>query len=332
MPLRSARATAALLTLAALVGGCVTASFRPSAREKRPADAAATRPGVVRIENGRLDADYREPFAKEKAVLFARINRDRAEHGVPPVSYAPFNARVADAFCLDSALTGSIGHWDTAGRAPYLRWTLAGGVDFNGENFGSRTRIGGPLDEPMGKLLMEPHVDMMAEKPPDDGHRQTILDPMYTHVGLGAAVIGGQFRMTEEFSRRVVEWVEVPDRALAPKERAAVRFKLVAGYNVGSIEVCHEPLPAPLSLKEIARRGSYSLPPSVRRLLPRLSAAFTYPDGDRGDFDTDPSGVVSLKVPLQSGPGHYYVVVYAEKGLITNQTLRPGTMILVTAR
>ena len=44
---------------------------------------------------------------------------------------------------------------------------------------------------------------MMAEKPPDDGHRQAILDPLWTHVGIGVALEGGEFRMTEEFTRHV---------------------------------------------------------------------------------------------------------------------------------
>ena len=29
---------------------------------------------------------------------------------------------------------------------------------------------------------------MMAEKPPDDGHRRAILDPLWTHVGIGVAL------------------------------------------------------------------------------------------------------------------------------------------------
>ena len=57
---------------------------------------------------------------------------------------------------------------------------------------------------------------MMDERPPDDGHRQTILNPLLTHVGIGLAQVGGEFRITEEFSRVAFEWLEVPDRPLRP--------------------------------------------------------------------------------------------------------------------
>lgn len=56
-------------------------------------------------------------------------------------------------------------------------------------------------------LRYEPRASLVGDlfcldaAPPRDGHRRTILNPDYTHVGIGFAVAGGEFRLTEEFTR-----------------------------------------------------------------------------------------------------------------------------------
>ena len=47
---------------------------------------------------------------------------------------------------------------------------------------------------------------MMNEVAPHDGHRRTILDPYATHVGIGMAWEGGEFRLAQEFVRRYIDW------------------------------------------------------------------------------------------------------------------------------
>src|ERR1044071_2175011 len=47
---------------------------------------------------------------------------------------------------------------------------------------------------------------------PNDGHKKTILDPHATHVGIGVAWEGGEFRLVHEFVRRYVSWKRPPPR------------------------------------------------------------------------------------------------------------------------
>ena len=61
----------------------------------------------------------------------------------------------------------------------------------------------GSFDETVTELALEAHAGMLAEKPPNDGHRRTILDPAATHVGVGYAIVGGSFRMARSEERRV---------------------------------------------------------------------------------------------------------------------------------
>lgn len=295
--------------------------------------AATGRIPTVKRGGERDGVAYAERFPEAKAALLRRINRDRAAHGVQPVAYDLLAAKVGDAFCLESARKRHIGHYDLAGRGPYLRWAEAGGVDYNSENFGAHSRYGGPITEPIEAMLREAHDSMMAEKPPDDGHRRTILEPIFTHVGIGCALVDGEFRMTEEFLRKVVEWVELPAEPLAAGTLAPVAFKLPSGWSAGPIEIAFEPAPRALTLAEAARRGGYSYPaPPIHRLMPSALAGTQWISGARGDFARGVAGRYDITVPLDHGPGNYYVMVYAAQGDVSGKRLEPVSGALVKAR
>lgn len=319
------QATAVLALAGALSTACGGA--RPA-----PVSAALREPSVPTVLRGphRQTIAWKEPLAAEKAALFRLVNEERRAAGVPELGYSLLAARVGDDFCLDAALSRSVGHWDLAGRAPYLRFALAGGVDAHAENFASRTQTPGPITEPLGRLLLESHERFMAERPPDDGHRRTVLDPQWTHVGIGAALVGGEFRMTEEYVRQVLEWVEVPEGPVPAGSYAPFAAKLPPGWSVGGVEVSHEPPPEPISRSEAARRGAYAYPPPVRTLRPELARGMTYSGGGTGDFPVR-GGVLRLRVPLASGRGNYYVHVYANAGPAFGVRLTSVSAALVRA-
>ena len=198
-------------------------AFLPASRAEGPVP-------VVRRGGNAGAGPYAERFPEAKARLLERLNRERRAAGAPALAYDLLGASVGDAFSLDAATSRSSGHWDTAGRPPYLRWALAGGVDYHGENFSALTRTGADVDESeVSRLLLDAHAQMMAERPPDDGHRRTALDPDWTHVGFGAAAAGGEFRMVEEYSRRVALWVEVPRAPVPVRQRAPFAVRLPPG-------------------------------------------------------------------------------------------------------
>ena len=305
---------AALPALAlALAWGCAT---RPASHEPV---------AVVRRGPGRARIAYAEHASRAKAALLARINADRAAAGVDPLAYDLVAAKAGDAFCLDAAKTGVMGHFDLSGRAPYDRFADAGGVDWNGENFSGTTRRGEPFrpDELVG-ILLDAHHRMMAEKAPNDGHRRTILDLGWTHVGIGVALEGGEFRMTEEFTRHAMEWIELPAGPVREGRSAPFAARLPTGWNLAALEIAYEPFPRKMAAKEIRRRASYAFPPTSLRLLPRLSPTFRYADGTTGDLVVS-DGVVHARVPLTSGPGSYWVLVYAGEGDVKDRTLTPAT-------
>ena len=295
-----------------------------------PAPEAPRPPGpLVRLGLERTTTSYEDPRAADKRALFERINRDREAAGVPVLRYEPRAALVGDAFCLDASLSGSQGHWDVKGRAPYLRWALAGGVDYNSENVAAYSSSNGRIDRPLRDVLLEAHEAMMAERPPQDGHRRTILDPLFTHVGIGLAAVGGEIRMTEEFTRVAFEWMELPALPLRKGDWARFAGRTLPDWEVGLVEIRFEPPPHPLSLSELRRRGSYRLPPVVRTLRPRLPANGRYDTGGRGDF-VEKDGRLELAFPIEER-GHYFVVCYLRRRGGGPEAMSPGTAALVTS-
>jgi uncharacterized protein YkwD len=305
--------------LAGLTAGCAS---RPPAAAPVP---------LARFGPDRAATPYAEPARDAKAALLARINADRAAAGAPAVELDLVAAKAGDAFCLDAARTDVMGHWDLAGRAPYDRFADAGGVDWSAENFSGVSRRGEAFrrDELVG-LLLEAHGGMMAEKPPDDGHRKAILDPLWTHVGIGVALEGGEFRMTEEFTRHAAVWVEAPAGRVRAGRTVPVNVQLPKGWSLGAVEVAYEKFPQPLTAKEIKKRGSYAYPKGAQTLLPLLARGFQYTNGTTGEVVVA-GGVARAEIALLSGPGSYWVLVYAAPGAAEGKTLSPITAVRILA-
>jgi len=289
------------------------------------------RPGPVRLGPERLAIHYPDPYAAEKQALLERINRDREGHGVAPVAYEPRAALVGDLFCRASARAGTRGHWDAEGRAPYVRWGQAGGLDYHAQNAASYSSSAGTLTVPLLDLLLGRHEAMMAEQPPDDGHRRTILDPLLTHVGIGVGAEGGEFRMTEEFTRVAFEWIELTRGPVTPGATVVLAAKPLPGWDVGLVEVRHEPPPRPILPRDPRFLGGYAYPSLVRALRPEPASGFVYAGGGRGEFSCGRGGRFSVSFRLDQGPGAYVVLCYVRRRGHWEETMGPATAALVVA-
>ena len=138
-------------------------------------------------------------------------------------------------------------------------------------------------------------------------------------------------RMTEEYSRRVLEWVELPAAPVSPGKGAPVAMKLPRGWSVGPIEVAWEPFPRALTRAEIASRGAYGLPPASRTLYPFPPVGARWESGEKGDFSTGAGGRIEVSVPTDRGPGHYFLVVFAAEGEAVGRKIYPVAAPMVTA-
>ena len=182
--------------------------------------AGEVRAGAAGQATRDMPREPRDPddpyFGLRRAVLDA-VTRDRRAAGVAPVEYDALCSQVEDAHCLELAEVQYLSHWNQRGELPYHRYHAAGGRDYVAENVSRTTVISldpNPIPtDPEGLLPMAlgAHQRMVDERPPLDGHRQNILDPMHTHLGVGLAVVGGEFVLGQLFLNRYVRLGPLPE-------------------------------------------------------------------------------------------------------------------------
>jgi len=245
--------------------------------------------------------------------VFERINQDRAAAGLRPVAWDEEAARAAGDFCARQVAEKTRGHFLTDGVPPYARMSFAGVFGMHSENSVSWVTNAETFSDSPEKLALEGHADMMREKPPYDGHRQTILDPEATHVGVGYAVGHGRFQMAQEFLTRGLQTLSLTrlSGSLAgvvfdgrPLSKQVLRF----------VTVAWEPAPTHLTRQEASARTSYSYPNPRVSYIPeglRLLQVVGTTSQDRLKIRTDHSFSFDF-VPAR--PGLYSLVFYLSEG------------------
>ncbi|HKY61420.1 MAG TPA: CAP domain-containing protein [Gemmatimonadota bacterium] len=153
----------------------------------------------------------RDRYASARLELLAAINRDRHAAGVGSVDLDSVATVAAQAHAVAMVAGRFFGHYGVLGEAPYERLAAVGETGHVQENVyrwqvKSMASVGGvdpwPSFDPQAA-----HRSLMASS----GHRETIVDPHRTHVGLGIAAdsAGGVVYVVEEFVARHAE-IEPP--------------------------------------------------------------------------------------------------------------------------
>ncbi|MFI5959953.1 CAP domain-containing protein [Cryptosporangium sp. NPDC051539] len=135
----------------------------------------------------------------EQRVL-AVINAARAENGAGPLTMSSglvssahqHNLVMADGCGLSHQCDGEGGLGDRISAA---------GVDWRSvaENIGT----GGPVagtESTQGDMAVRLTNDMLAEVPPDDGHRKNILNPDLSRIGIDVIIDNGTVWLTHDFA------------------------------------------------------------------------------------------------------------------------------------
>jgi uncharacterized protein YkwD len=130
-----------------------------------------------------------------RAEMLRMINHDRQRFGLEPLELDPDASSVADIYCRLQIRNRTSGHFTLDGQTPYMRYSFAGGNDGLSENAAAWSANFGFSDRALLDMMRRSQEAMMSESAPHDGHRKSILDPYATHVGIGVAWEGGEFRI-----------------------------------------------------------------------------------------------------------------------------------------
>lgn len=132
--------------------------------------------------------------------LLQALNRHRADAGVGPLRFDPIAEQAAQYQAEEMAGLGILGHEDTAGRSPMQRYASMGGrAGWYAENVGWYGLEVESVDA-MWSAVTVLDAQMMAERPPQDGHRENILSRQYNAVGIGLSVGPHGLYIAEDFS------------------------------------------------------------------------------------------------------------------------------------
>jgi hypothetical protein len=264
--------------------------------------------GLLLVPTGEIRVAPREL----RLQLVKVINADRVAAGLPPVEYSEELSEAADGHCLEMLEGDYASHWNRAGWKPYLRYAAAGIRDATSENIHAFWSTDF-REEQVWQYVVEGHRGFMAEQPPNDGHRRSVLGERHTHVGIGIAYDGSGLRLIELFGGRYAVLEALPLRARL-KENLTVGGRLLRTTDkLLGISVYYEPLPRSMNRAELRDTFSYSLPKEERMERPRLTGA-RYVDGSTGTVNI--SGR-NFQMPLyfwKDRPGVYTIAVWIDPG------------------
>ena len=300
---------------AAIAGGLVLVAASQCAVRNTPPDPTRF---VVRAPDlahplSESSPAHSVPEDPVKKAVFEQINADRAAHGLPSVAWDEAAARVADVYTATQVREGTRGHFLLDGIPPYARTGLAGIFGMGAENAVAWRTTGSAFHEPALDLALEGEASMMAETPPDDGHRRTILDPLVTHVGVGWAQGGGEFRMAEEFLTRRLDELTLR-RAASDPVTVLFRGRTVPGDQLRFVTFAVEPSPRPMSKTQANSRRRYTYPEARLSFVPEGMKSYQVVGTTNEDaLHVGGSGEFSFRfTPTQ--PGLWTIVFHVSDG------------------
>ena len=146
---------------------------------------------------------------KEKRYMLALINTGRKNAGLPPVELGD---NIAAQLHAESALENCFAsHWGIDGLKPYMRYSLAGGYQSNGENGHGSDYCIKSSDRYTAIHSIEREIDDALEGWMDSpGHRRNILGKHHKKVNIGIAWDRYNFLAYQHFEGDYVEYEALP--------------------------------------------------------------------------------------------------------------------------
>ncbi|MFC1988869.1 CAP domain-containing protein [Chloroflexota bacterium] len=206
------------------------------------------------------------------------INQDRIENGLSPVVMGGNTASQIHA--EENLAYSHSSHWGMDGSKPYMRYTLAGGVNYVRENVLGVRASDGPSEMNDPEETLEQAQEAFMDSPP---HRAGILDKWNKKVSLGIAYDDSSFVLVQHFEGDYIGFSEVPAVSGTILSMAG---KLKTG-NFDRIAVRYDPLPKSLSPQQLNASpydSLYSVGELIGFVLPPLPPGSFYPT--LSPFDT----------------------------------------------
>jgi uncharacterized protein YkwD len=222
-----------------------------------------------------------------------------------------------------------LSHWGTDGLKPYMRYTLAGGLNYEAENSaysGAIQKLANPGSvyaqiDPKTEIKSLEFSMMNDDASSNWGHRDNILNKWHKKVNLGIAYDQYRLALVQEFEGDYLEWIQPP--ALAGNILSLAGKITTSGISLNSVNIFFDETAQPLTSEQLMNGPhSYGLgkglnflvsppPPGMfySKLDPNAIQASTWlADNTSGQFYIQ----ADIARSLVTGSGFYTVVIIAD--------------------
>ena len=231
------------------------ASAVPSAECPDSAEVAASAdsPATVRPASG-IDG---EEMSSLQQLVLDLTNNARRLAGLRPVRLGANLAPQEHA--EDMAEHCFLSHWGTNGMKPYMRYSLAGGVQANAENVSGWSFCPADPSRYPQRSLAEKAQEAFEGLMNSPGHRDNILRPAHRVLHLGMAYRAPNFWLAQQFSGHYATFAQLPEieNGQLSFDMTACNGAQVSGDDLG-VQVRYDPLPTPLTPGQLQRTSCYS--------------------------------------------------------------------------
>ena len=215
----------------------------------------------------------------EKRYMLELINAERARAGVGAVV---LGENIAAQLHAESSLENCFSsHWGLNGLKPYMRYSLAGGYQSNGENgsgldYCVKARDGYRAISSIEQEIGEAMDGWMSSS----GHRRNLLDPEHRKVNIGLAWDRYNTVMVQHFEGDYVEFDQLPAitngvLSVSGTTKNGARF----ADNLGQ-QIYYDQAPHMLTRGQVARTYCVDGGRQVASLRKPLSPGSFYPSND----------------------------------------------------
>ena len=215
----------------------------------------------------------------EKLYMLELINTERKRVGSPEVLLGDNNAAQLHA---ESSLEGChSSHWGSDGLKPYMRYSLAGGYQSNGENgsgsdYCVRAADGYRALSGVKTEIRETMIGWMNSS----GHRRNVLEKTHRKVNIGLAWDRYNLIAVQHFEGDYVEYDSLPviDNG---KLKLEGMVKNGARFGVGDtipVQIFYDPPPHPLTPGQLSRTYCYNTGRPIAYVREPLTGGWSYPN------------------------------------------------------
>ena len=235
--------------------------------------SASSSPGTASPRGGVISVSQRH--IDEKRYMLQLINEERTKAGVGTVTLgdniaAQLHAENARENCFMS-------HWGLDGLKPYMRYSLAGGFQSNGENASGLDYCVTAADGyAPNRSIQEEIRQTMAGWMNSAGHRRNLLDPHHRKVNIGLAWDRYNTSMVQQFEGDYVAYSQRPTitngvLSFSGSAKNGAQLSDVLGQQIR-----YDPPPHGLTVGQVARTYCYDGGRMVAALRPPLPSGYRY--------------------------------------------------------